>query len=128
VVIETGVASPEDLESFKDWLMATVSGDSRPDGLNVDIQFAKRDLPRLIKIVRDAERYCLEQEQERVRRNSSKRRGEAGKTEWWDRAMGLIVKSGEDRWWNWRVLWLQDIRIYLNNELERCQAKGQPTH
>ena len=108
-------------EYFQRWLLASTSMPPVREELLAKIAFCgPADLPRMIEIVRDAERACvaqLENLNERVRREWRS----AGEDQW-QQLMGVLVTSGDAAWWDARIKWLQDLREYLQREGQRYQA------
>jgi DNA-binding PadR family transcriptional regulator len=112
-------------EYFQRWLLASTSMPPVREELLAKIAFcAPADLPRMIEIVRDAERACmaqLENLNERVRRE----RRLAGEDQW-QQLMGVLVAAGDAAWWDARIKWLQDLRQHLQQEGQRYQTGRGP--
>jgi DNA-binding PadR family transcriptional regulator len=115
----------EGAEYFQRWLLASTSMPPVREELLAKIAFcAPADLPRMIEIVRDAERACmaqLENLNEQVRRE----RRLAGEDHW-QQMMGVLVTAGDAAWWDARIKWLQDLRQYLQREGQRYQTSRGP--
>lgn len=117
--------TPRGIEHFRRWLRASTSTPQVREELLAKISFCgPSDLPRMIEIVRDAELACTAQLKvlnERMRRE----RRLAG-SDPWRRLMGLIVVAGDVAWWDSRIKWLQELRLYLQREGQRYGAGEEP--
>ena len=110
--------TPAGVEHFRRWLRASTQTPPVREELHAKIAFwGSENLPRLIAIVREAEMACAQQLQELSRRTRLER--EAADTSEWARTMRLIAMTGEVMWWDARIKWLQDIRLYLEKQCER---------
>jgi len=114
--------TPAGVEHFRRWLRASTQTPPVREELHAKIAlWGSGDVSRLIEIVREAERSCMLQQQELDRRTRIERQRIAGAEEW-ERTMQLIVASGEATWWNARITWLQNVRVYLERLSERQQG------
>ena len=111
-------ATAKGVEHFEHWLRASTSTPPVREDLLAKIAFCgPADLPRLIRIVREAELACaaqLEDLDERMRRE----RRLAGDDEW-RRLMGVIVTAADAAWWDARIKWLRELRQCLQRERQR---------
>jgi hypothetical protein len=130
-------ASPLDIESFRRWVMTSVShapvhtelGGEELGASTALSEPALRepdDLPEMIEVVREAEMFCGRQLQELNRRTYVERQPTADANEW-KRTMQLIAMHSETKWWNGRIEWLQDTRIYLEKQDPRSETARAPT-
>jgi DNA-binding PadR family transcriptional regulator len=116
-------ATPAGVEHFKRWLRASTQTPPVREELHAKIAlWGSEELPRLIEIVREAEMSCAQQLQE-LNRRIRRERESADESEW-GRAMQLIVTAGEVTWWDSRIKWLQDVRLYLEKERLRQQTSS----
>lgn len=112
-------ATPAGVEHFERWLRASTRTPPVREELHAKIAlWGSKDLPRLIEIVREAERACVQQLQDLSRTQRAEREGGG-----WERSLQLIVSAGEVTWWEARIRWLQDVRMYLEREHARQQAR-----
>lgn len=115
-------ATPAGVQHFERWLHASTRTPPVREELHAKIVlWGSEELPRLVEIVREAEIACMQQLQELNRRTRLERLT-ADASEW-ERKMQLIVTGGELTWWDVRVRWLQDVRMYLEREHERQRAE-----
>jgi DNA-binding PadR family transcriptional regulator len=118
---KTYTATPAGIEHFRAWMKASVSTPPVREELHAKIALCRpEDLPRMVQIVREAEGVCLGKLQALNFRVRS-RRSEIDPEDWWTR-MDLIVSTGDQAWWDSRIKWLQQVRIYLEEELRRLEA------
>lgn len=121
-------ATPAGVEHFRRWLRASTQTPPVREELHAKIAlWGAEDLPRLIEIVREAEIACTQQLQELNRR--TRREHESTAASEWSRVKQLIVTSGELAWWDARIRWLQDVRLYLERESQcrpHAEAGGRP--
>jgi DNA-binding PadR family transcriptional regulator len=114
-------ATPAGVEHFRRWLHASTQTPPVREELHAKIAlWGSEELPRLIEIVREAE-LCATQQLQELNRRMRCERHSAGESEW-GRAMQRIVIAGEVTWWDSRIKWLQDVRLYL--EKERLRQHG----
>ncbi len=110
--------TPAGVEHFRRWLRASTQTPPVREELHAKIAlWGSEDLSRLIEIVREAEMGCAQQLQELSRRTRLER--EAADAGEWARTMRLIAMNGEVLWWDARIKWLQDVRLYLEKQRER---------
>jgi hypothetical protein len=106
--------------------MASVSTPSVRYELHVRIaRSGPEDMPEMIEVVREAEMRCLQQLQ-KVHRRARAERDATGVSEW-ARKVQLVVMHGEVLEWDVRIKWLQDVRRYLEGELQRSEIVWAPT-
>ncbi|MHB1539113.1 MAG: PadR family transcriptional regulator [Solirubrobacteraceae bacterium] len=114
-------ATPAGEAAFRAWVRESISTPPVREELHAKIALCQpRDLPRLIEVVREAERVCVYQLQAMNRRLSARRQGLADGD--WAASMDLVVAAGEKAWWDSRIKWLQGVRVYLSQELARPSA------
>ncbi len=114
--------TPAGVEHFKRWLRASTQTPPVREELHAKMAFwGSEDLPRLIEIVREAEIACAQQLQELNRRTRLER--QAASTSEWAQTMHLIVMTGEVMWWDARIKWLQDMRLYLEKQCEPNEGR-----
>ncbi len=83
------------------------------------------DVPDMIEVVREAEMCCLQQLQSSHQRARAARNG-AGASDWAQKVQ-LIVMHGEVVEWHAKIKWLQDVRLLLEDELQRSEIAWAPT-
>jgi DNA-binding PadR family transcriptional regulator len=114
-------ATPSGVDHFERWLRASTQTPPVREELHAKIAlWGSAELPRLIEIVREAELACTLQLQDSNRQMRVER--QAGDPSDWERTMQLIVSAGEATWWDARIKWLQEVRMYLEREHSRQQA------
>lgn len=116
--------TPAGVEHFERWLRASTQTPPVREELHAKIAlWGSEDLSRLIEIVREAEMSSALRLQELNRRTRLERQMSAASE--WERTMQLIVIAGEVTWWDSRIKWLQDVRLYLEKErLDRQATLG----
>jgi DNA-binding PadR family transcriptional regulator len=114
-------ATPSGVDHFERWLRASTQTPPVREELHAKIAlWGSAELPRLIEIVREAELACTLQLQDSNRQMRVER--QAGDPSDWERTMQLIVSAGEATWWDARIKWLQEVRMYLEREHSRQQS------
>jgi DNA-binding PadR family transcriptional regulator len=109
-------ATPAGVATFRAWIRESVATPPVREELHAKIALCRpQDLPRLVEVVREAERVCVFQLQEMNRRLRARRESLDG--DGWATGMELVVAAGEKAWWDSRIKWLQGVRIYLDEEL-----------
>jgi DNA-binding PadR family transcriptional regulator len=117
--------TPAGVEHFEHWLHASTQTPPVREELHAKIAlWGSTELPRLIEIVREAEWSCMQQLQDLNRTMRAER--EASAESEWERTMQLIVSAGEVTWWDARIKWLQDVRMYLEQAHARRQSITGP--
>jgi DNA-binding PadR family transcriptional regulator len=115
-------ATPAGVGAFRAWVRESVSTPPVREELHAKIALCQpRDLPRLIEVVREAERVCVFQLQAMNRRLRARR--EALPARDWAATMDLAVAAGETAWWDSRIKWLQGVRVFLDQELARISSE-----
>jgi DNA-binding PadR family transcriptional regulator len=118
-------ATPSGVDHFERWLRASTQTPPVREELHAKIAlWGSAELPRLIEIVREAELACTLRLQDSNREMRVERQG--GDASDWERTMQLIVSAGEATWWDARIKWLQEVRMYLEREHARQQAAAAP--
>jgi DNA-binding PadR family transcriptional regulator len=118
-------ATPSGVDHFEGWLRASTQTPPVREELHAKIAlWGSAELPRLIEIVREAEFACTLQLRDSNRDMRVER--QASEESEWERTMQLIVSAGEATWWDARIKWLQDVRMYLEREHARRQAGAGP--
>jgi DNA-binding PadR family transcriptional regulator len=111
-------ATPSGVDHFERWLRASTQTPPVREELHAKIAlWGSAELSRLIEIVREAELACTLQLQDSNREMRVERQG--GGASDWERTMQLIVSAGEATWWDARIKWLQEVRMYLEREHAR---------
>jgi len=117
--------TPSGVDHFERWLRASTQTPPVREELHAKIAlWGSAELPRLIEIVREAELACTLQLQDSNREMRVER--QVGDTSDWERTMQLIVSAGEATWWDARIKWLQEVRMYLEREHARQQSTAGP--
>jgi DNA-binding PadR family transcriptional regulator len=110
-------ATQAGIEYFSSWVRASVSMPPVREDLHAKIAFCgPDDLPEMIKVVREAEVSCMVMLRGLNWRMQSERQPEAMQD--WKERLGMIVMAGDSAWWGGRIKWLQDVRMYLERELQ----------
>ncbi len=117
--------TPSGVHHFEHWLRASTQTPPVREELHAKIAlWGSAELPRLIEIVREAELACTMQLSDANREMRAER--DMGETSEWERTMQLIVSAGEATWWDARIKWLQNVRVYLEREHARRQSQAGP--
>ena len=107
------------------WLLVSIQTPPVREELHAKIVlWGSAELPRLIEIVREAELACTLQLGDANREMRAER--QASEESDWERTMQLIVSAGEATWWDARIKWLQNVRMYLEREHARRQSQAGP--
>lgn len=115
-------ATPAGVQRFREWMRSSISTPPVREELHAKIGLCRPcDLPRMIEVVMEAELSCAARLQGlnyrlRWRRSST----DPGL---WPARMELAVSAGDQAWWQSRISWLQNVRVYLEGEL--CRLRGQ---
>ncbi len=118
-------ATPAGLESFREWLRASLSMPAVREELHAKIALcAPADMPRMVEIVGEAIVVSMAR-LEGLNFRARKRRSELVSTDW-PACMDMIVSSGEQAWWESRLKWLHKVRAFLEKELQRLQSGHGP--
>lgn len=118
-------ATPAGAIHFERWLRASTQTPPVREELHAKIAlWGSAELPRLIEIVREAELACTLQLQDLNRGMRAERQMSDASD--WERTMQLIVSAGEATWWDARIKWLQDVRMYLEREHARQRSEAGP--
>jgi DNA-binding PadR family transcriptional regulator len=114
--------TPSGVDHFERWLRASTQTPPVREELHAKIAlWGSAELSRLIEIVREAEMACTLRLQD-LNREVRAERQVSDEASDWERTMQLIVSSGEATWWDARIKWLQDVRMYLEREHIRQQS------
>jgi DNA-binding PadR family transcriptional regulator len=114
-------ATPSGVGHFERWLRASTQIPPVREELHAKIAlWGPAELPRLIEIVREAEMACTLQMRSSNRDMRVER--QTGETSEWEQTMQLIVSAGEATWWDARIKWLQNVRMFLEREDARKQS------
>jgi DNA-binding PadR family transcriptional regulator len=117
--------TPSGVDHFERWLRASTQTPPVREELHAKIAlWGSAELPRLIEIVREAELACTLQLGDANRETRAER--QASDVSDWERTMQLIVSAGEATWWDARIKWLQNVRMYLEREHARRQSQAGP--
>ncbi len=115
--------TPSGVDHFERWLRASTQTPPVREELHAKIAlWGSAELPRLIEIVREAELACTMQLSDANREVRAERESEEMSE--WERTMQLIVSAGEATWWDARIKWLQNVRMYLEREHARRQSQA----
>jgi DNA-binding PadR family transcriptional regulator len=115
-------ATPEGVVYFRHWLRASSSVPLVREELQLRIAFCEpAELPRLIEIVHGEELVCLAMLSE-FQRNIDRDEPSAGRQDW-ARLMDLAVDHAEASFWDARIRWLQDVRIFLGSLREEAEGR-----
>ncbi len=115
-------ATPAGVEHFRRWLRSSTQTPPVREELHAKIAlWGSEDFSRLIEIVREAEVSSMLQLQELNVRTREERQLPAIND--WERKMQVIVSAGEVSWWDSRIKWLQDMRLYLEKEQSHRQTE-----
>jgi DNA-binding PadR family transcriptional regulator len=105
-------ATPEGVIYFKQWLRASSSVPLVREELQLRLAFCEpHELPRLIEIIHGEELVCLAMLAE-FKRNLDSQPPPAGREEW-ARLMDMAVDHAEAGFWDARIRWLQNVRLFL---------------
>jgi DNA-binding PadR family transcriptional regulator len=112
--------TPAGVERFRGWMWASVSTPPVREELHAKVALCQpADLPRMIAVVREAEVVCAGKLDGLNWRIRSRRRDT--NPEDWQVRMDVVVSTGDQAWWESRIKWLQQVRIYLEGEWRRRQ-------
>lgn len=115
-------ATPAGVERFRKWVRASVSTPPVREELHAKIGLCRPcDLPRMIEVVMEAELACTA----RLQGLNFRLRGRRSSADpgLWPARMELAVSAGDQAWWESRISWLQNVRIYLEGELWRLRGQ-----
>jgi DNA-binding PadR family transcriptional regulator len=127
-------ATPEGVEYFRQWMRASSSVPLVREELQLRIAFCEpHELPRLLEIVRGEEMVCLQMLRDFQRAIDDEEEFHNGLPEphggahEWARLMSMAVDHAEAGFWDARIRWLQDVRLFLEGlreEAERHAAQA----
>lgn len=124
--IPTYEPTPAGIRHFEEWMRASAGAPPVREELHAKIVLCEpQHLPRMIEVVRESEIVCTRRLEASNRRIQRRRDGMA--TDAWEARMDLAVVAADHAWWDGRIKWLQDVRIYLQEEWALWQA-AQPAH
>jgi DNA-binding PadR family transcriptional regulator len=113
---------------FRQWLRASSSVPLVREELQLRIAFCEpHELPRLIEIIHGEELVCLAMLGD-FQRNIDSKEPPPGRQEW-SRLMDMAVDHAEASFWDARIRWLQDVRLFLEGlreEADRSELGGAP--
>jgi hypothetical protein len=116
--------TPAGVERFHEWMWASVATPPVREELHAKIALCQpSDMPRMIVHVREAETVCAGRLQD-LNREVRSRRQDAD-PEHWSTRMDVVVSTGDQAWWESRIKWLQQVRVYLEGEWRRYQMDHQ---
>jgi DNA-binding PadR family transcriptional regulator len=120
-------ATPEGVDYFRGWLRASSSVPLVREELQLRLAFCEpHELPRLIEIIQGEEMVCLRTLGDFQRDVEDEQEPLGGPREW-SRLMDLAVDHAEAGFWDARIRWLQDVRLFLEglrDEAERLAAQA----
>jgi DNA-binding PadR family transcriptional regulator len=107
---------------FREWLRASSSVPLVREELQLRIAFCEpHELPRLIEIIHAEEQVCLAMLDDFGRSlRASKSAESAEPRREWARLMDMAVDHAEAGFWDARIRWLQDVRIFLEGLSEEA--------
>jgi DNA-binding PadR family transcriptional regulator len=108
-------ATQEGVGYFREWLRASSSAPLVREELQLRIAFCEpHELPRLIEIIHGEEQVCLAMlgDFQRSVREGEQLNGKLERREW-SRLMDMAVDHAEAGFWDARIRWLQDVRVFL---------------
>jgi DNA-binding PadR family transcriptional regulator len=112
--------TPAGVERFHEWMWASVATPPVREELHAKIALCQpSDMPRMIVHVREAETVCAGKLQD-LNREVRSRRQDAD-PEHWSTRMDVVVSTGDQAWWESRIKWLQQVRVYLEGEWRHYQ-------
>lgn len=115
-------ATPAGVERFREWMWASVSTPPVREELHAKIALCRpTDLPRLIEVVSEAELVC----KSKVDGLNFRLRGRRSQVDprAWSARMDLAMSTGDQAWWESRIKWLQQVRVYLEKEWRLWQEQ-----
>ena len=116
-------ATPQGVTYFKQWLRASSSVPLVREELQLRIAFCEpHELPRLIEIIHGEELVCLAVLGD-FQRSLHKAESPAAGREW-SRLMDMAVDHAEAGFWDARIRWLQDVRVFLEGLREEAERHG----
>lgn len=115
------------IELFKRWIMDMVPAPpAELDALSSVELHHPEDLPAMIKVLREAELACLTGLNEfNQRTHEERQRAEAedpAQRARRETTMSTIVRTQTIQRWHSRITWLQDVRRYLEGQLQPGEA------
>lgn len=114
--------TPTGIEHFERWLTASTTMPPVREELHAKIALSRpHDLSRLIDVVRDAELASAGKLEELNRRIRLEQRNTRPQD--WKARMSVVIEAGDIAWWEGRIKWLQNVRLYLVHERERWEAE-----
>lgn len=112
-------ATPEGVTYFRQWLRASSSVPLVREELQLRLAFCQpHELPRLIEIIHGEELVCLAMLGEFQRNVNSKEPPTGGQE--WSRLMDMAVDHAEAGFWDARIRWLQNVRLFLEGLREEA--------
>jgi DNA-binding PadR family transcriptional regulator len=112
-------ATPQGVGYFREWLRASSSAPLVREELQLRIAFCEpHELPRLIEIIHGEEQVCLAMLSD-FQRSAREAEHVEGRREW-SRLMDLAVDHAEAGFWDARIRWLQDVRVFLEGLREEA--------
>ncbi len=109
--------TPQGIEHFRAWIRASTAMPPVREELHAKIALClPEDIPRLIEVVREAEKACVLKLSGLNYRLQKDREAMISDFE---RRMAVIVGAGDSLWWEGRIKWLQGVRLYLEKETTR---------
>jgi DNA-binding PadR family transcriptional regulator len=112
-------ATPRGVTYFRQWLRASSSVPLVREELQLRLAFCEpHELPRLIEIVHGEELVCLAMLAE-FQRGIDNYEAPTGRQEW-SRLMDMAVDHAEAGFWDARIRWLQNVRLFLEGLREEA--------
>ena len=120
-------ATPQGVDYFREWLRASSSVPLVREELQLRIAFCEpHELPRLIEIIHGEEQVCLAMlaEFQRSVREGERLNGRLNGRREWSRLMDMAVDHAEAGFWDARIRWLQDVRVFLEGLREEAERQA----
>ncbi len=108
---------------FREWLRASSAVPLVREELQLRIAFCEpHELPRLIEIVQGEEQVCLAMLAEFQRSLRTAERMDQRRE--WARLMDMAVDHAEAGYWDARIRWLQNVRVFLEGLREEADHRA----
>jgi len=118
-------AMPAGVEYFERWLRSSsVLPPVREDLLARVALCRPKDMPRLIEVLREAERACVTVVE--VLNEQSRRDAPAMAVRGWRRHIDIAVANSDAAWWDARIKWLEDLLEGVQSAWRAYQAERRP--
>lgn len=115
-VVVTPASKRVDIEFFRNWVMPSAWTPSVHELRDRIALYEPDDLPKMIAIVREAEIVCMIGLGDLNRQIRDER--EEADIQHGERDISILIWAEAIERWNSRITWLQNLRRYLEKELE----------